>query len=187
MARLGFIGLGRMGGPMVARLDAAGHDVAGYDSNGSGSARSVAEAVSGRDAVLLSLPDGNVSAAVCEQIARLPDAARAVVDLSTIGIAAAERCFAILEAAVITYVDAPVSGGVAGAGSGSLAMMVGAPEAALEPLRPVLSILAANIFRMGDRAGQGQAMKLLNNFRAPRWRRRARPSASAYARGSTCA
>jgi 3-hydroxyisobutyrate dehydrogenase len=160
--RLGFVGLGRMGGPMSARLTAAGHDVATYDSNGSGSSGSLAQAASARDAVLLSLPDGRASLAVCGEIAAIAEAARTVIDLSTIGIAAAERCFEILAAAGIGYVDAPVSGGVAGAGSGSLAMMVGAPESVLAPLRPVLSLLAANIFRMGDRAGQGQAMKLLN-------------------------
>lgn len=164
MSRIGFVGLGRMGGPLSGRLAAAGHEVAGYDSNGSGSASSLAEAVSGRDLVFLSLPDGTVSMAVCDAIAQIPNAARTVVDLSTIGIAAAERCFETLAAAGITYVDAPVSGGVAGASSGSLAMMAGAPEDVLQPILPLLSILARNIFRMGDRAGQGQAMKLLNNF-----------------------
>ena len=164
MSRLGFVGLGRMGMPMSERLRSAGHAIAGFDTNGAGSVATLPEAVSGRDAVFLSLPDGAVSVAVSEQITRVPNAARTIVDLSTIGIAAAERCFAILAAAGITYVDAPVSGGVAGARAGSLAMMVGASEGVLQPLLPLLSILARSVFRMGDRAGQGQAMKLLNNF-----------------------
>jgi 3-hydroxyisobutyrate dehydrogenase-like beta-hydroxyacid dehydrogenase len=64
----------------------------------------------------------------------------------------------------MVYVDAPVSGGVAGAQAGSLAMMVGAEGGVFERLRPILTVIAKNVFRMGDAPGQGQAMKLLNNF-----------------------
>lgn len=149
---------------MSRRLRDAGHEVASYDVNGSGSVADLSDAVLGPEAVFLSLPDGSASTAVCQRIAEIPEAARTVVDLSTIGIAAAEQCFQALASAGIAYVDAPVSGGVSGAESGSLSMMVGARDRVIAPLLPLLQTLARNVFRMGDRAGQGQAMKLLNNF-----------------------
>jgi 3-hydroxyisobutyrate dehydrogenase-like beta-hydroxyacid dehydrogenase len=87
-----------------------------------------------------------------------------VVDLSTIGIRAARDCATVLASAGAAYVDAPVSGGVAGATNGTLAMMVGAPEPIFEELRPLLGVFARKCFRVGDEPGQGQAMKLLNNY-----------------------
>ncbi len=171
--RLGFVGLGRMGGPLAARLVAAGYPLVGYDAAGTSErlpagavAAASAEAVAAQaDVVCLSLPDGAASRAVCQQIVAAPARrARTVVDLSTIGISAARECAALLAAAGLTYVDAPVSGGVAGARSGSLAAMVGAPAAVYEGVQPLLGVVARNCFRVGDAAGQGQAMKLLNNY-----------------------
>lgn len=171
--QLGFAGLGRMGRPMAARLVAAGHDVLGFDvagtlerlPEGAGPAESIAELAARTDVILLSVPDGAVSRSVCAEIAALDERrVRTVVDLSTIGIAAARECAALLGQAGAAYVDAPVSGGVAGATNGTLAMMVGAPEPLFEELRPLLGILARNCFRVGDEPGQGQAMKLLNNY-----------------------
>jgi 3-hydroxyisobutyrate dehydrogenase-like beta-hydroxyacid dehydrogenase len=172
-ATLGFIGLGRMGGPMAGRLVAAGHRMIGYDRAGAGGrlpdeaavAESVEQVAAAADTVFLSLPDGATSIAVCRQLAEAPDRrAAVVVDLSTIGIEAARECSELLARAGLAYVDAPVSGGVAGARAGSLAMMVGAEAARFEALEPLLAIIAGNRFRVGDVPGQGQAMKLLNNF-----------------------
>ncbi len=170
---LGFVGLGRMGAPMAGRLAAAGYRVRGYDSAGS-EARAAAgvspvptlEAVAAEaQVVFLSLPDGRASLAVCSALAGAAERrVDVVVDLSTVGIAAARACAALLQEAGARYVDAPVSGGVAGARSGSLAMMVGAGAALFESLQPVLQVLASHRFRVGDSPGQGQAMKLLNNF-----------------------
>ena len=170
---LGFVGLGRMGGPMAGRLAAAGHRLVGFDLAGAEGrlpegavvAESVEEIVAVADTVFLSLPDGAASLAVCRGVAEAAERrTRVVVDLSTIGIRAARQCAAALARAGVTYVDAPVSGGVAGACSGSLAMMVGAEASQFEALEPLLAVLAANRFRVGDVPGQGQAMKLLNNF-----------------------
>lgn len=170
---LGFVGLGRMGGPMSGRLVAAGHPLVGFDAagtperlpSGARGAESVGEVAARADVVFLSLPNGAIAKAVCGQIAAVGDRRTGtIVELSTIGIAAARACAELLLAAGVTYVDAPVSGGVAGAGSGSLAMMVGAPAPIFEALEPLLAVLARHRFRMGDAAGQGQAMKLLNNY-----------------------
>lgn len=170
---VGFAGLGRMGQPMAGRLVAAGYQVVGYDiagtegrlPDGASSASSVPDLASQADIICLSVPDGAASLAVCTEIAATGERrARSVIDLSTIGIAAARDCDETLDAAGVAYIDAPVSGGVAGARAGSLAMMVGAPAASFESVEPVLGVFAGNRFRVGDKAGQGQAMKLLNNY-----------------------
>lgn len=170
---LGFIGLGRMGGPMSARLVAAGHQMVAFDVAGTAermpasamAAASVEDVAAKAETVFLSLPDGTVSKAVCAAVVAAPRRrTQVVVDLSTIGIAAARECAALLKAAGITYVDAPVSGGVSGARAGTLAVMVGAEESVFEALRPLLVVIGKNCYRMGDAPGHGQAMKLLNNF-----------------------
>lgn len=172
---LGVVGLGRMGGPMAGRLAAAGYAVLGYDlagtaarlPEGADAASSVADLAARAEVILLSVPDGAASLDVCRQVVSRADRrVDVVVDLSTIGIAAARECAGLLGDAEIAYVDAPVSGGVAGARHGTLAMMVGAPARLFDALEPVLSILAAKRFRVGDAPGQGQAMKLLNNYAA---------------------
>jgi 3-hydroxyisobutyrate dehydrogenase-like beta-hydroxyacid dehydrogenase len=170
---LGFVGLGHMGGPMSTRLVAAGHVLVGFDLAGTRErlppgaepAEDVTSLAGLADTVLLSLPDGHASAAVCQQIVAA-DARRTrlVIDLSTIGMPAARECARILAAAGIDYVDAPVSGGVTGARAGTLAVMVGAPAALFERVKPLLSVLGHNVFHLGDQPGQGQAMKLLNNY-----------------------
>jgi 3-hydroxyisobutyrate dehydrogenase-like beta-hydroxyacid dehydrogenase len=169
---LGFVGLGRMGRPMSARLAAAGHRVVGFDAAGSperapaGVAPVDSLAELGREAgvVLLSLPDGAASRAVCAAIAAARGPVDTVIDLSTIGIEAARACAAELAGAGIGYVDAPVSGGVAGAAAGTLSIMVGAPAERFEAVRPLLEGLGGHVFRLGDAPGAGQAMKLLNNY-----------------------
>ena len=170
---LGFAGLGRMGGPMASRLLAAGHQLAGFDPAGTDerlpeggrSATSISDLAGQADIVFLSVPDGKVSLAVCREIAAADNRrARIVVDLSTIGIAAAQECAGVLETAGVTYVDAPVSGGIAGAVNGTLALMAGAPQPVYAEIEPLLGVLAKNCFRVGDDAGHGQAMKLLNNY-----------------------
>ena len=170
---LGVVGLGRMGAPMAARLVAAGRDVVGFDAAGVAErlpqgalpAGSVGEVARRAETVFLSLPDGAASRAVCAEIAETAERkARTVVDLSTIGIDAARACADLLAGAGLAYVDAPVSGGVAGARAGSLTVMVGADAAHFARLEPLLRVLGKNSIRVGDRPGHGQAMKLLNNF-----------------------
>lgn len=170
---LGFAGLGRMGGPLSGRLVEAGYAVVGFDvagtverlPAGATAAESIDDLARQTDTIFLSVPDGGASRAICEEIAATQDRrASIVVDLSTIGIAAARECAGVLGAVGIAYVDAPVSGGVAGARSGSLSMMVGAPASLFAELEPTLAVLARHRFHVGDAPGQGQAMKLLNNY-----------------------
>ncbi len=171
----GFIGLGNMGGPMAGRLLDAGCKLHVTDSNpevvkrlaargavAHDCAKSVGDAV---DVVFLSLPDGKVVEKVVGGDKGLAQAGRAkcVVDLSTIGPAAARRAFDILAAQHIEYVDAPISGGVGGAERGTLAIMVACPPARYESLTPVLGNFGKP-FYLGTDAGQAQVMKLANNL-----------------------
>jgi 3-hydroxyisobutyrate dehydrogenase-like beta-hydroxyacid dehydrogenase len=117
------------------------------------------------EVVVLSLPDGAASEKVAREIlAAAGRRATHVVDTSTIGIRAAEALDALLSASGIAFVDAPVSGGVAGARSRTLAVMVSAGDAACARVEPVLAGLSDRRYRVGDRPGLAQAMKLLNNF-----------------------
>jgi 3-hydroxyisobutyrate dehydrogenase len=170
---LGFVGLGHMGQPMSAQLVKAGHAVLGFDlagtrerlPEGAEPASSIDELAQTATTILLSLPDGRASMVVCERIAQSDKRiVQTVIDLSTIGIAAARQCAEGLDAAGIGYVDAPVSGGVAGAVAGTLAIMVAAPRQLFDRVRPLLEPIGKNIFLMGELPGQGQAMKLLNNY-----------------------
>ena len=172
-APLGFIGLGNMGGRMAARLRGAKFDMVVYDAAGAAerappgarAAASSAEVAATAEIVLLSLPDGGAVQEVARNIAALEKrAAEIVVDFSTIGVEEARETHRLLAEAGIEYVDAPVSGGIARAQAGTLAVMVATHEKTFERLEPVLDVVAAKSFRIGAAAGQGQAMKLLNNF-----------------------
>lgn len=171
----GFIGLGNMGGPMAGRLLDAGYPLHVADSNPAArqllaargavahdSARAVGDAA---DVVFLSLPDGKVVEQVLGGERGLARASRAscVVDLSTIGPAAARRAFDTLAAQGIEYVDAPISGGPTGAERGTLAVMVACPPARYEGLAQVLGHFGKP-FYLGPEAGQAQVMKLANNL-----------------------
>lgn len=172
-AKFGFVGLGNMGGPMAANIAKAGFDLTVYDKAGAegrtppgaAAAASLAEVISVADTTFLSLPDGKVSVAVARDIAALSDrATTTVIDLSTIGIAAAQEAESILADAGIAYIDAPVSGGTAGARAATISLMWGGSADILERHRPVCQSISNNVFHIGDRPGQGQAMKLANNF-----------------------
>ena len=171
--RLGFIGLGQMGGPMAANIAEGGFELSVYDKAGTAprlpegatAAASVVEAAARADTVFLSLPDGPASVAVARQIAAAEArCATVVVDLSTIGPKAARDAAEVLRAAGAAYVDAPVSGGQAGARAGTITMMWAGPGEELERHRPVLLSFCKNIFHVGEAPGQGQAAKLINNF-----------------------
>lgn len=169
---IGFIGLGNMGKPMADNIAAAGYDMVCFDAAGTddrlpagaSGAASVGEVVQRADTVMLSVPDGTVTLAIVDEIIGT-DARRAdvVVDLSTIGPVAARRAAALLDQVGITYCDGPVSGGVAGARAATIAFMFGGPTAVLDEHRPVFEALSGNVFHVGEEAGHGQAMKLVNN------------------------
>ena len=170
---IGFIGLGQMGAPMAANIAKAGtvlicYDKAGTEERlpaGATAAASISEVVGAADTIFLSLPDGAVVQAVAEEISSSPDRrASVVVDLSTIGLDAAKAVGTTLGTAGITYVDAPVSGGKAGAVAGTITLMWGGPKTELERHRAIVDSFCGNPFHVGDQPGQGQAVKLLNNF-----------------------
>lgn len=169
--RIGFVGLGNMGGRMAACVVRAGHEVLGFDvreenvtAAGAKPAASVAEVTDGSDIVLLSLPDSHVVEAVMAD--GLLDHARAgliVADLSTAAPDSTTRLHAALAARGTAYLDAGISGGAAAAEKGTLTLMVGGEEEVLARARPVLDLFSANVFHCGP-SGAGHTVKLLNNF-----------------------
>jgi 3-hydroxyisobutyrate dehydrogenase len=171
--RIGFIGLGNMGGRMARRLVEAGHHVLGFDpapdaagNAGAQVASSIGEVVAGSDHILFSLPDSHVVESVVLGEGGVLESARAgqiVVDLSTAAPASTQMLHARLGEIGIELVDAGISGGAAAAEKGSLTLMVGGSEEALAQLRPTLEPLASKVFRMGG-SGAGHSTKLLNNF-----------------------
>lgn len=173
MTPIGFIGLGNMGRPMSGHLVAAGHELLVFDVAGTAErapegariAASVAEVAAHAEPVLLSLPDGAASLMVCRELVDAPQrVTKTVVDLSTIGIEAAQQAARLLDRAGMTYVDAPVSGGVEGARRATLAAMLSGDPEAVGRVEPLLAPIAAHRFVVGTEPGQGQVMKLLNNF-----------------------
>lgn len=170
---IGFVGLGQMGGPMAANIAAGGADIIVYDKAGTAErapegaklANSFDGVLAAADTVFLSVPDGPVSLALAKEIAEAKDRrASVIVDLSTIGPEAAREANEILSAANVTYIDAPVSGGQAGAKAGTITVMWGGPKAVMDDHESVLKSFSKNVFHCGDNPGQGQAVKVLNNF-----------------------
>jgi 3-hydroxyisobutyrate dehydrogenase-like beta-hydroxyacid dehydrogenase len=172
MGVVGFVGLGNMGSVLASNLVATGHDVVANDVLGPARARAgasyastVAEVAGCTDVVVLSLPDGAASEAVVGEIVDTGERRTThVVDTSTIGVPTARALGELLAAHGIAYVDAPVSGGVAGARARTLAVMYAATDAACAQVEPVLAGLSDRRHRVGDRPGMAQAMKLANNF-----------------------
>jgi len=171
--QFGFIGLGQMGGPMATNIAAGGASLSVFDKagtaemapEGSTVCTSLQDVLSVAETVFLSLPDGPVSLTVAREIAETTDRVTTlVVDLSTIGPAAAREAHGILSAAGIDYVDAPVSGGAAGAKAGTITIMWAGSGAQMARHSDVLKSFSENQFHVGDLAGQGQALKILNNF-----------------------
>lgn len=173
MAIVAFLGLGHMGGPMSANLVTAGHTVRGFDPVAAAAAAaeqhgvsiqpSAANAVSGADVVVTMLPHGD---AVKRCYAEILTAARPdtlFIDSSTISVNDAREVHALAGSHGFAQLDAPVSGGVAGAVAGRLAFMVGGSEEAVTRAKPVLEPMAAKIIHCGT-AGAGQAAKICNNM-----------------------
>ncbi|MSO94977.1 MAG: NAD(P)-dependent oxidoreductase [Thermoleophilia bacterium] len=169
----GFVGLGKMGGPMAANLARSGADIVVFDSAGSAVralaearvASSVAEVAAASETVFFSLPDGPVVLEVLGEVVAAADrVTRTVIDLSTVGIDAARAAYARASDGGIVYVDAPVSGGRNGAVAGTITVMWAGPGELLESHGVALEAMSKNVFHVGTQAGQGQALKLLNNF-----------------------
>src|SRR5438128_5355096 len=176
MATIGFIGLGNMGAPMAANLLKAGHRVTGYDivasagaaltPKGGHAAASAPEAAGAGDIVITMLPAGPQ----VRQVYLGPDGviARArrgalLIDCSTIDVETARAVAASAAEAGFQMLDAPVSGGVVGAETASLTIMVGGETGAFDRGRPVLAAMGRTIVHAGP-AGNGQAAKICNNM-----------------------
>jgi len=171
--KIGFVGLGNMGSPMATNIINAGFELFVFDAAGT-AARAPRDAHIMEDIegiatnckiVLLSLPDGNAVTEVAGRISATPDVqTHLVVDHSTIGVEAARATHLLLNTKEIGYLDAPVSGGTAGARKGTLALMASGDQNFFNLADPILTAFAKNRFYIGSEPGQGQAMKLLNNF-----------------------
>lgn len=169
----GFIGLGNMGGPMAANLARSGFPVVAYDAagtedrlpDGATAAASCAAVAGASDTVFLSLPDGPIVLSVLDEILAAGDRrADQIIDLSTIGVAAAKEAADRAAKAGITWIDCPVSGGQVGAKAATISTMWAGPGDLLETHRPALDAISKNVFHVGDTPGMGQTLKLLNNF-----------------------
>ena len=168
---IGFIGIGDMGRPMAGRLAQAGHRVAAYDVDAARAAQpglqpcaSVAEACRGAAVVISIVRTLAQTEAVVAEVEAAAAPGTILVVMSTISPSAMAAIAERLGARGIDVLDAPVSGGTAGAEAGTLAVMVGGPAAVLERVRPLLEVLGNNLFHAGERAGDGQALKLANQL-----------------------
>ena len=161
-----------MGRVLAANLVSAGHDVLATDLAGPDHCPEGATFVPGvsavareAEAVVLSLPDRDASEQVAADIgATTGRVTTHVVDTSTVGVAAARAIDVLLAEVGVAYVDAPVSGGVAGARARTLVVMYAAPEVVCEVVEPVLAGLSDRRRWVGVQAGMAQALKLANNF-----------------------
>jgi 3-hydroxyisobutyrate dehydrogenase len=176
MAKIGFIGLGNMGSPMAQNLIKAGHAVTGFDvsefatdrlaADGATAARSIAAACKDAEIVITMLPAGKqVREVYLGRDGVLAAAAEdaLLVDSSTIDVATAREVAQAAAGKGLAMVDAPVSGGVAGAQAATLTFMVGGPDDAFARAKPVLEQMGKTIVHAGG-AGNGQAAKICNNM-----------------------
>ena len=173
LTSIGFLGLGQMGAPMARRLLAPDVCLHVFDPNpdavaalaceGAIACASAADVAARAEIVFACLPSARVSEAVAAEIAGGP-ALRLYAEMSTIGREPVARIAALLGAAGIDVVDAPISGGPSGARAGTLAMLAAGPPAAVAALAPWQARIGRAVFVFGERPGQAQVMKLVNNL-----------------------
>jgi 3-hydroxyisobutyrate dehydrogenase len=172
--KIGFVGLGVMGAPMAGHLIRAGHEVAGFnrspekalrwaETNGGRAVTTVAAAADGADLLILCVGnDDDVRQTVAAGL-EATAAGGMVVDHTTTSAMVARDMAALAESVGRSFLDAPVSGGQAGAEAGKLSVMVGGDEVALERARPALDAYAKAVRHMGP-AGSGQLTKMVNQI-----------------------
>jgi 3-hydroxyisobutyrate dehydrogenase len=178
MSSVGFIGLGNMGFPMAANLCRAGFDVCAFDTDGArvdrvvaAGARRAASALeaASNETLITMLPDGKAVRSVvlggdgAEGVVGAMPRGSTLIDMSSSDPLGSRQLAAILAERGIGYLDAPVSGGVPRAKSGTLSIIVGGSDALFERHRTLFSALGNTITRVGD-AGAGHALKALNNY-----------------------
>ena len=170
---IAFIGLGNMGGPMAANLVKAGYSVRGFDlsetakltatESGITLCDTAAETLTGASIVITMLPAGRHVLSVWSELVEVVDQETLMIDCSTIDVDSARKCHALANEAGCLSLDAPVSGGTAGASAGTLTFMVGGEPDALNRGRPVLEAMGRRVVHCGS-AGAGQAAKICNNM-----------------------
>jgi 3-hydroxyisobutyrate dehydrogenase len=165
---IGFIGLGNMGAPMAKNLAAAGHRVAGFDpagttAEGVSAAASAEAAALGADVVITMLPNGKIAQSVADQVLPVMEKGTVLLDCSTIDVATARQIARLAEDRDISFLDAPVSGGVGGAEAGTLTFMVGGADESFAAVTPLFDIMGRTAVLCGG-AGNGQAAKICNNM-----------------------
>ena len=171
--KIGFIGLGNMGAPMVKRLVASGHDITGYDLMESAMAalsevkmsfsKDILTAAREQDVVITMLPSGEALIKVVEAIIPVMPKGSCFIDCSTVDINTTRQVATLLKNAAIHVLDAPVSGGVGGAVAGTLTFMVGGSEDSFAIGNPLFKIMGKRVIHCGA-DGAGQAAKICNNM-----------------------
>src|ERR1700722_7461212 len=172
---IGFIGLSNMGFPMARRLIEAKHQLFVFDQRkevmdklvalGAKATSSPKDVADHAESVMASLPSLQASLEVATGSGGVIEGKRVkrFVDLSTVGSQMAVKIHSLLASKHIVQIDSPVSGGVGGAEKGTLAVMVSAPRADFEIVKPALDVIG-KVFFIGEKPGAGQTMKLANNF-----------------------
>ncbi len=176
MTKIGFIGVGNMGGPMAKNLVNAGHEVKAFDLSqaaldaavtaGAAAATSIADAASGVEVVISMLPAGQHVRSVYLDEGGIVGAAAAgtlFIDSSTIDVDNARAVAKAAGEAGFEMIDAPVSGGVGGAEAGTLTFMCGGSEDAFATAKPLLDVMGKTIVLAGP-SGNGQVAKICNNM-----------------------
>jgi 3-hydroxyisobutyrate dehydrogenase-like beta-hydroxyacid dehydrogenase len=174
---LGFVGVGRMGGPMAGRLLDAGHSLVVFDTNpavvkpltdrGAASASSAEDVASQAEVVFISLPTPPIVQVVSLGDKGILNGSRVktMIDLSTTGPSVAKVVAQAAGERGVAWADSPVSGGVTGAAKGTLAVMVSCPKPTFEEIDPLLKVFGKT-FYVGDKPGLAQIAKLANNLLA---------------------
>jgi 3-hydroxyisobutyrate dehydrogenase-like beta-hydroxyacid dehydrogenase len=171
---LGFLGLGNMGGAIAERLIEGGARlhvfdpnqavVAGFIDRGAKAYASPVAVASQASMVFACLPAASISAKVAGELAAETGAMRIYVEMSTIGSKAVQAIAETLGARGVQVVDSPISGGPKGAKAGTLSVITAGPPDAIEAARPWLEKIGKTVYVLGDKPGQAQLMKLVNNL-----------------------
>ena len=166
--KIGFIGLGNMGSPMAKNLTASGHEVLGFDitspcPDGVTQVTNVAAVAAGANVVITMLPNGTIAKSVAVEVLSAMAQGSVLLDCSTIDVASAREIAQMADSRGVEFLDAPVSGGVAGAVAGSLTFMVGGSRKAFGKARSLFDVMGQKVVHCGP-AGNGQAAKICNNM-----------------------
>ena len=173
MTKIAFIGLGNMGAPMADNLMKAGHEITVFDlvpflreaaaAKGMAVAASAAEAVKGAQSIITMLPAGRHVLDVWRVALPAIEKGALIIDSSTIDVESARKAHAMAKEHDVASLDAPVSGGTAGAKAATLTFMAGGDDQAFSRAKPLLEVMGKKIVHCGG-PGAGQAAKICNNM-----------------------